>query len=225
MLTGTTTDLIYRESSGPKFVDDAIIPTDIDNVNLVSARITISTNYQIGEDVLSFSDQSSITGQFDANTGILSLSGTASISEYESALREIAYENLNDIANLSIRTIEFIINDGSLDSEPFFRDIIIEEEVDAVVVYQLVTPDGDSMNDTWVIDGIEQFPNSSVSLFNRWNSLVFRQDSYDNQLTAWAGEANEGFAKGDLPDGTYFYTVSKGDGSELLEGFLVLKRK
>jgi gliding motility-associated-like protein len=94
-----------------------------------------------------------------------------------------------------------------------------------VVVYQVVTPDGDSFNDTWVIDGIDQYPDNSVSIFNRWNSLVYRQSSYSNQQNGWAGEANEGISNGELPDGTYFYTVNLGDGSDILKGFLLLKRK
>jgi gliding motility-associated-like protein len=118
-----------------------------------------------------------------------------------------------------------MINDGALDSAPFLRNIVIEEVVDAVIVYQLVTPDGDLLNDTWVIDGIEQYPDNTVSLFNRWNTLVYKQEMYDNNLTGWAGNANKGFGKGELPDGTYFYMVNLGDGSDLLEGFLVLKRK
>jgi len=224
-ISGTATALNYPESSGPVAIDDALLASDIDNTELASATITINNNYQPGEDILSYTDQLGIAGQFDENTGVLTLSGQALLSDYQTALRSITYENNNDLTDLQVRLVEITINDGDLESNIFSREIVIEEVDDPVIVYEVVTPDGDSMNDTWIIDGIGQFPNNTVSLFNRWNSLVYQQQSYDNQITAWSGDANEGFSSGALPDGTYFYTVDLGDGSKIREGFLVLKRK
>ena len=225
VIIGDSLSLVYAESSGPVIIDDLIEVLDVDDVELVSATVTFINNYQMMEDLLAFNDQSGITGVFDQNTGIITLSGSASLTDYQIALRSITYENPKDRATLSVRTVEFIINDGDLLSNAFLKEIIIEEVEDPVIVYQLVTPDGDSQNDTWIIEGIEQFPNNTVSLFNRWNSLVYQQESYDNASTGWAGDANKGFSKGELPDGTYFYTIGLGDGSDLLEGFIVLKRK
>jgi gliding motility-associated-like protein len=224
-LAGTAGDLLYLEGSGLVIIDNTLLPTDIDNLELVGATIAISNNYQADEDVLDFSSQAGISGQFDAGTGILSLTGTATLSDYQAVLRTVAYENTSIEPDLSIRTVEYIINDGGLASLPLTRDILIEAVEGKVVVYQVVTPDGDSLNDTWVIDGIDQYPDNSVRIFNRWNSLVYKQSSYSSQQNGWAGEANEGMSNGELPDGTYFYTVNLGDGSDVLKGFLVLKRK
>lgn len=176
------------------------------------------------EDLLEYSESSGITGTYDTGMGVLSLTGQASLLDYETLLRSATYTNTNERADLSVRTIEYVVNDGGLDSEPFTRTIIMEEVIDPVIVYQVVSPNGDSMNDTWVIDGIEQYPDNTVQVFNRWNNLVYKKSSYENTIEPWGGDANEGMTNGELANGTYFYTVDLGNGSKIIEGFLVLKR-
>jgi len=53
---------------------------------------------------------------------------------------------------------------------------------------------------------------------------VYEVSGYNNEDIVWDGESNEGLSTGELPDGTYFYVVNLSNGSELLKGFLVLKR-
>jgi len=217
--------LLYAESSGAVAIDDQITVDDLDNDNLVSATIEISNNYTATEDRLDFADLNGISGTFDNQSGVLNLSGQATVAEYQEALRQVTYTNINEQAFTGTRLIEVIVNDGLDNSSMVMREITIEEVIDPVVIYQLVTPDGDSMNDTWTIDGIEQYPNNIVQIYNRYNNLVYQQTSYENSLAPWSGQANQGITSGDLTDGTYFYTVDLGDGSNIFEGFLVLKRK
>jgi len=68
------------------------------------------------------------------------------------------------------------------------------------------TPNGDGINDTWEIDGLADYPNARIQVFNRWGALVFSSLGYD---TPWNGQFN-GAA---LPVGTYYYTLS----SDVLE--------
>ena len=225
ILAGANAPLVYPESSGPIPLDNSITVTDPDHASLQGATIRFTNNFVASEDVLGFVDQSGISGQFNAADGSLTLAGGASLAEYQNALRSITYENTNDLANLDTRDVEFIISDGELNSEPYALEIVLEEVTDPVIVYQVVTPDGDAMNDTWVIDGIEQYPSNTVSVFNRYNSMVYTKNGYENSVNPWSGTANSGLGNGPLPDGTYFYTVDLGDGSKLLEGFLVLKSK
>ena len=37
-----------------------------------------------------------------------------------------------------------------------------------VVIYNGITPNGDGRNDGWIIDGIEEYPDNEVLIFNRW---------------------------------------------------------
>ncbi len=64
---------------------------------------------------------------------VLTLTGSASVADYQAALRSITYANLSDHPSTITRTVRFNVNDGSLDSTVVTRDIQIvavnDEEV------------------------------------------------------------------------------------------------
>ncbi len=108
---GTTT---FLASSGGVIIDNGVTVTDADDTNLENATIQISSaSFISGEDVLLFTDQNGITGSYDASTGILSLTGNASVSNYQTALQTIQYNNSETAPNPQDRIIEFQVNDGS----------------------------------------------------------------------------------------------------------------
>lgn len=87
----------------------------------------------------------------------------------------------------------------------------VEPKADCLVIPDLVTPDGDYLNDTWTIPGLENFPGVSVEIYNRWGNLIFKTDSYQND---WNGEVNHGAtigSGGKVPTGTYFYILVLND--------------
>lgn len=68
------------------------------------------------------------------------------------------------------------------------------------------TPNGDGVNDQWVIDNMELFPNNVVSVYNRWGVAIFRAAPYVNG-SAWDGT----YEGKPLPVGTYYYTIELND--------------
>lgn len=79
-----------------------------------------------------------------------------------------------------------------------------------VVIYNGVTPDNDGMNDYFIIDNINYFPNNNVTIYNRWGRKVFETTSYDSNGNVFKGYAEgKGIVnKGEkLPSGTYYYVV------------------
>ncbi len=68
----------------------------------------------------------------------------------------------------------------------------------------LFTPNGDGINDTWVISNIFTY-NAEVFVFNRWGTEIFSTTNYQND---WGGTNNDG---DELGDGTYYYVVKVGD--------------
>ncbi|MCX2738923.1 gliding motility-associated C-terminal domain-containing protein [Pontibacter anaerobius] len=69
------------------------------------------------------------------------------------------------------------------------------------------TPNGDGVNDTWVLKNIATlFPNCRVSVYNRWGSPVFTSRGY---AKPWDGTYNGKR----LPDGTYYCIIEFGDGT------------
>jgi len=88
-----------------------------------------------------------------------------------------------------------------------------------------LSPNGDGILDHWLIEGIEFFPNNFVQVFDRYNSLVFEIRNYDNNGgNFWDGRSNKGVSNRNVPTGTYFYIINLGDGSELISGFVMVKK-
>lgn len=85
-------------------------------------------------------------------------------------------------------------------------DSVLVTVLPSVDISSGFTPNNDGVNDRWIIDNIELFPESIVSIFNRWGQLLYRQRSY-NMGNAWDG-TYEGNA---LPIGTYYYTIELND--------------
>jgi gliding motility-associated-like protein len=74
-----------------------------------------------------------------------------------------------------------------------------------IVVPQLITPNGDSKNDLWIIQNIAQYPEIKVWVYNRWGNLVYQSQPYQND---WNGYYTEGLnVDGPLPASTYFYLI------------------
>lgn len=92
-------------------------------------------------------------------------------------------------------------------------------------IYNGLSPNGDNLNDYWRIDGIEAYPNNRVRVFDRFNNLIFETTGYNNDNNSWRGQANHSMMNGsNMSEGTYFYSVDLGDGSELYSGYVVLKK-
>ena len=91
-------------------------------------------------------------------------------------------------------------------------------------VYEGFSPNGDGVNDYLRIDGLDYYTNSEVSIFDRYNNLVFQMKGYNNEDKVWRGQANKGPGSNELPEETYFYFISLGDGSPPMKGFVILKR-
>ncbi len=116
--------LSHDEEQAATPVTQTILVQDPDSPLLTSAIVTISGNFVNTEDVLEFTDAFSISGSFDAQTGILTLTGPASPANFTNALRSVLYKNTND-ANPStlLRTVSFSVNDESSSSLTLTRDI------------------------------------------------------------------------------------------------------
>jgi len=86
----------------------------------------------------------------------------------------------------------------------------------------VLTPNGDGINDTWIVENITNNPNSVVRVFNRWGSLVYSAKNYQND---WDGKLNGSDVT--VPDGgSYYYQIDlKGTGNVDSEGWLYISRQ
>ncbi|NGF75955.1 tandem-95 repeat protein [Fluviicola sp. SGL-29] len=86
------------------------------------------------------------------------------------------------------------------------------------------TPDGDGINDVWVINGIEAYPDNQLTVYNRWGNVVYTADGY---LNTWDGSSNSNLniGGGELPTGTYYYVIDTKDSNVgVLKGYVYIQR-
>jgi gliding motility-associated-like protein len=93
-------------------------------------------------------------------------------------------------------------------------------EKDDLIVYNAVSPNDDGINDTFHIEGIDQYPDNTVEIYNRWGVKVFDAVSYNESDNMFKGysDGRVTVKRGDkLPTGTYFYILKynkKGKGQQ-----------
>ena len=138
-LTTSGLTLTYTENSGLIAVDDQLILTDADSATLNSATVRITGNYSSTQDLLSFTNQSGINGTWDSATGTLTLSGSASVANYEAALRSVTYSNNSNAPSTSNRTISITASDAHLTSAAATRTIAVVGTNDSPVGVPTIT--------------------------------------------------------------------------------------
>lgn len=105
--------LAYTEDAAATAIDTALTVADPDSPNITGATVQITSSYQNGQDVLSFSTLGPISGSFAAGTGTLTLSGADTVANYQAALRTVKYNNTSQTPNTSARTVSWQVNDGA----------------------------------------------------------------------------------------------------------------
>jgi gliding motility-associated-like protein len=88
-----------------------------------------------------------------------------------------------------------------------------------LVIPNVFSPNGDGVNDRWIIKYMEQYPNSSVEIFNRYGAKVFERKGYSSS-NAWDGTKNGN----PLPIGAYYYVIRINNGKEPLSGIISIVR-
>jgi hypothetical protein len=137
VLSATASTLPYAENAGPVAADPGITASDPDSGTLTGATVQITGNFSDPQDRLAFTDQNGITGSWDGVTGTLTLNGTASVAEYQTALQSVTYENSSENPSTATRTLTFQVDDGGAAnnlSDPVTRDVSITASNDAPTV-------------------------------------------------------------------------------------------
>ena len=144
VVTTTGSALAYTENAGAVAVDPGLAVSDANNTTLAGATVTI-LGYVVGQDVLSYAGGGPITANWDSVTGTLTLSGAATVAQYQAALRSVTYTNTSDAPATAARTVRFVVNDGAASSAPADRAIDVSAVNDApVAAADAYTTDADS---------------------------------------------------------------------------------
>jgi len=111
VVTATGT-LAYTENQAATAIAPALTLTDADSATMTTASVQISANYVNGEDLLAFVNTATITGTFNAGNGMLTLTGTDTVANYQAALRAVTYADNSENPSTLARTVTFTADDG-----------------------------------------------------------------------------------------------------------------
>jgi gliding motility-associated-like protein len=89
------------------------------------------------------------------------------------------------------------------------------EDQKNIVASNILTPNGDGKNDTWVITDIQLYPNNTVTVFDKGGRTVYTKHGYTND---WNGT----FGGAPLTEGTYYYVIDLGPQKRQFKGFITI---
>ena len=155
-----------------------------------------------------FVDATASAGNYDANSGlwtidVLNGNETATLVLTAKVVDNGDYVNIATLIDVDQTDVN-----GGNDSDSAFI------EPNCMVVFNEISPNGDGVNDFFVVSCLDQFPNNVVRIYNRWGNIVFEKENYDNSFVGRSnGRAN--FQEDELlPVGTYYYTIDLGQGTQ-----------
>lgn len=82
----------------------------------------------------------------------------------------------------------------------------------------LITPNGDGINDVWEVNNILPYADCMVTIINRYGDVVYRKKGYDNK---WDG--TDGNRK--VSDGTYYYIITCDGSNQVIKGNITVLTK
>lgn len=111
-------------------------------------------------------------------------------------------------------TVTVTDNNGCTNAGMMTITVVNEFKIDAI---NLLTPNGDGVNDKWIINDLSRYPNNDLTIYDRSGRVVYHTKNYSNN---WDGTYNGS----PLSEGTYYY-ILKADGyNSPAKGFITIIR-
>ena len=111
--------------------------------------------------------------------------------------------NTGQSFNQCFRIVAFSNSNASLISNSNTACVAFEG---GTSVANIITPNGDGLNDKLVIRNAQLYPGNSVTIFNRWGRQVFATTSYNNDTNSWGADES-------ITAGVYYYLLQLPDGT------------
>lgn len=211
VLTGIeTTPLAYAPLSAATNVTSTLQVSDVDSALLTGATVRISGGLHSG-DMLNFTNTANITGNFNAATGTLTLTGNDTVANYQAALRSITYSSTSTDA--SARTVSFQVTDGTNPSLTVSRVIGGNIQLDNNGTLNIY---GSSCNDVITVNQIC----SNIVVWRDGVRSVYSA-SQVSAINVYGNDGNDLIIAGGLQSGTAFSAYGGNGNDALLVGPLV----
>jgi hypothetical protein len=134
-ITGANYQTTFTENGSAVSIGDVDTSiSDLDNANIASATITL-TNAQASDLLAAGSLPAGITATgYNAATGVITLSGSASLASYQTAIRAISFNNTSDNPSATPRTVNVVVSDGTANSNTATTTINVTPVNDAPII-------------------------------------------------------------------------------------------
>ncbi|QHS59819.1 Ig-like domain-containing protein [Chitinophaga agri] len=103
---------------------------------------------------------------------------------------------------------------GCSNTAEFTLNVVEDFKVEAT---NLLTPNGDGVNDKWVIRNLDSYPDNELKIYDRAGRLVYTRRNYANE---WDGTLNGS----PLGEGTYYYILTIQGGAKTAKGYITIIR-
>ncbi|XP_078656153.1 uncharacterized protein LOC144902533 isoform X2 [Branchiostoma floridae x Branchiostoma belcheri] len=117
-LSSVSTAVSFTEERPPVAVSPSVTVSDVDSTILASATVAITNHIDLGWEILNVSTSTSLFSDFNATSGVLYISGVASVEEYHTTLQTVTYQNTKDEPSTEARVLAFSCSDGITESIP-----------------------------------------------------------------------------------------------------------
>ena len=189
-----------------------LVISDLSNNDVVSAKVScfdqcrdtlISNNVTItvmdflvdaGPDL---TIQKGESAQIQAQTSELIIVWTPSYNMSNPTL-------IRPVVNPNETTTYFLTVDNGICSITDEMTVFVEEKLE---IPNTFSPNGDGINDTWDILGIEDFPDCNIQIFSRWGQIIYQTTGYSKEKR-WDGRSKSGK---ELASGAYYYVINLRD--------------
>ncbi len=155
--------------------------SDADSANLSSATATI-TNLQDGaaESLAATVGTTGITANYTSATGVLTLSGSATLAQYQQVLRTVRYSNTSQNPGTTARSVNFVVSDGTFSSNTATSTVAVNTVNDAP------TLTATAVNPTYTENG------AASDLFNAVNVSTIESGQSIDWLLLTVGNVSDG---------------------------------
>ncbi len=178
--------------------------------------------------VVTYTDPPQVTGCPENITATAEINGEAMVTWEEPVFSIVCgtltvEQSHEPGSSFGVGTTEVVYtaSDGLGNSTQCSFTITIQPGSFEVEIPKLITPNGDGVNDTWEIRNLQRASSNSVTVFDRWGSVIYQASGYNNDTVVWSGQNKNNSL---VPTGTYFYIIEATTGNEKFrwEGFVEL---
>lgn len=157
------------------------------------------------------------------DTAALMVTGTSGTYTYQwSPMPTIGPDNTPITATAPGATTSYtcVVTDGPCALGNSITVFVDSSAICGTTLYTGITPNGDGLNDAWIIESAFTSTNMTVVIYNRWGQQVWKGLDYDNTSVVFEGRSSNNEP---LPAGTYFYLIQQDD-RRVDKGWLELSR-